>query len=116
MQVYATVGSNDKIEYLIKNFSLPRERIFSSRDESFVTDLMKETDGRGVDIVLNSLAGKLLHSSWDCVAKFGKMLELGKIDFNNNGILSMSNFGKNRAFIGIDLLQLASERLEILSR
>lgn len=77
---------------------------------------MKETNGNGVDIVLNSLAGKLLHASWQCVASFGKMLELGKIDFSTNATLGMSPFAKNRAFIGVDLLQLASERPEILSR
>ena len=77
---------------------------------------MKETGGRGVDIVLNSLAGKLLRASWDCVASFGTMVELGKIDFSTNGSLNMSPFAKNRAFVGVDLLQLGSERPEILIR
>lgn len=115
-QVYASVGSDDKIAYLESQFSLPRNHIFNSRDESFLSELMRETEGRGVDIVLNSLAGKLLHASWECVASFGKMLELGKMDFLTHANLSMSPFVKNRAFIGIDLLQLVNERPKILAR
>lgn len=33
---------------------------------------MRETAGRGADIVLNSLSGELLHTSWKCVAIRGK--------------------------------------------
>ena len=55
---------------------------------------MRETNGRGVDVVLNSLAGKLLHVSWDCVAEFGQMVELGKLDILTHGTLSVSPFPK----------------------
>ncbi|GLB05728.1 putative PKS/NRPS-like protein biosynthetic cluster [Aspergillus tubingensis] len=68
---------------------------------------MHQTNGRGVDIVLNSLAGKLLHASWKCVAPFGKMIELGKQDLLANGSLQMDLFLENRTFCGVDLTQLA---------
>lgn len=74
---------------------------------------MRETNGRGADIVLNSLAGELLHASWECVANRGKMIELRKRDFMANGNLSMTPFGRNRAFFGIDLLSLCEESQEI---
>lgn len=110
------MGSEEKVEYLMQRFSLPRTQIFNSRDDSFLANLMKETTGRGVDIVLNSLAGKLLQTSWQCVASFGKMIELGKIDISTNGSLNMSPFSNNRTFVGIDLLQLGQERPEVLNR
>ena len=91
------------------SFGIPRSHIFNSRDTSFLTDVMRETNGRGVDIVLNSLAGELLHASWKCVAKFGKMIEIGKRDFLEHGILSMDVFGGNRAFFGVDLLELGQK-------
>ena len=90
----------------MRNYGICRNRIFDSRSDSFLSGLMRETKGRGVDLVLNSLAGKLLHASWDCVAKFGKMIELGKRDFMTHGTLSMSQFGGNRAFYGVDLHQV----------
>lgn len=62
-KIYATVGSAEKIQYLIDTFGLPRSRIFSSRDASFFSGIMRETKENGVDVVLNSLSGELLHTS-----------------------------------------------------
>jgi NADPH:quinone reductase-like Zn-dependent oxidoreductase len=50
---------------------IPRDCIFNSRDASFLPDIMRQTKNRGVDVVLNSLAGNLLHASWECVAPYG---------------------------------------------
>ena len=100
----------------MKNFDIPRNRIFNSRDTSFLPDLKRETNGRGVDLVLNSLSGELLHASWKCVAEFGKMLEIGKRDFIGRGMLSMDLFEANRSFFGIDLAKLGVERPEMCRR
>lgn len=108
-KIYATVGSETKVQHLINNFGIPRSHIFSSRDTSFYPNLMKETEGQGVDIVLNSLAGDLLHASWKCVAEFGKMIEIGKRDFLEHGTLALEAFGGNRAFFGVDLIRLAEK-------
>ncbi|OJJ07905.1 hypothetical protein ASPVEDRAFT_89138 [Aspergillus versicolor CBS 583.65] len=105
-KIYATVGSEKKAQYLMDACGIPRSNIFSSRDTSFVRGLMQETQGSGVDIVLNSLAGELLHASWQCVAEFGKMIEIGKRDFLEHGALAMDLFGCNRAFFGVDLVRL----------
>ncbi|KAL3496347.1 hypothetical protein BJX62DRAFT_251184 [Aspergillus germanicus] len=107
--MYATVGSEEKAQYLMDRFNIPRHRIFNSRSTDFLHDVMRETNGRGVDVVLNSLTGSLLHASWDCLASFGRMIELGKRDFLSNGQLSMGPFIKNRAYIGFDLTQVGKE-------
>ena len=90
-------------------FDIPRNRIFSSRDPSFLDGVMKQTGNRGVDLVLNSLSGELLHLSWRCVAKFGKMIELGKRDLLGHGQLDMDVFAGNRSFIGVDVKQIIDE-------
>ncbi|KAJ5415221.1 hypothetical protein N7465_003916 [Penicillium sp. CMV-2018d] len=108
-KIYATVGSETKVQYLVDNFGIPRSHIFSSRNTSFYPNLMKETGGQGVDIVLNCLAGDLLHASWKCVAEFGKMIEIGKRDFLEHGTLALEAFGGNRAFFGVDLIRLAQK-------
>jgi NADPH:quinone reductase-like Zn-dependent oxidoreductase len=72
-QIYATVGSAEKVQYLQDTFGIPRERIFHSRDASFLPDVLRETNGRGVDVCLNSLSGELLHASWKCIAPRGKV-------------------------------------------
>ena len=93
-------------------FAIPRHHIFNSRNNSFLEGVKQETRGRGVDVVLNSLSGELLHTSWKCVAEYGKMLEIGKRDFIGRGMLSMELFEANRAFFGIDLARLGVERPE----
>ncbi|KAJ5291615.1 Fum1p [Penicillium angulare] len=108
-EIFATVGNEDKVQYLMDQFGIRRNRIFNSRSSAFLPDIMRETKGRGVDLVLNSLAGELLHASWECVAARGKMIELGKRDFLTNGTLSMVPFAGNRSFHGVDLLKLGEE-------
>lgn len=102
-ETYTTVGSEEKVQYLMQNCGLPRERIFNSRNASFYDDVMRATKGRGVDIVLNSLSGDLLHVSWRCVAKWGKMMEIGKRDMVERGHLALDPFCDNRTYFGINL-------------
>ncbi|OGM45565.1 polyketide synthase [Aspergillus bombycis] len=115
-KIYATVSTEEKAQYLLETFVIPRNNIFDSRSSSFYTDLMRETNGRGVDVVLNSLAGKLLHVSWDCVAEFGQMIELGKRDILTHGTLSMSPFSKNRTFTAIDLMGVLKRKRALAIR
>jgi len=102
-EIYATVSSQEKVQYLISTFGIPRSRIFHSRDTSFLKDVLTATNGRGVDFVLNSLSGELLHASWECVAEFGMLLEIGKRDFIGHGKLAMDIFEANRSYCGIEL-------------
>ncbi|KAI1759369.1 hypothetical protein GGR53DRAFT_513765 [Hypoxylon sp. FL1150] len=102
-KIYATVGNEEKVGYLMENFGIPREHIFNSRDASFLPGIMGLTSGRGVDVVLNSLSGDLLHTSWRCVADFGSMIELGKRDIIGQGQLAMDMFQENRSFHSVDL-------------
>lgn len=90
----------------MQTFTIPRDRIFNSRDTSFLPSVLRETGGKGVNVVLNSLSGELLHSSWKCVADFGIMVEIGKRDFVGNGMLAMNLFENNRTFVGLDLSQI----------
>jgi NADPH:quinone reductase-like Zn-dependent oxidoreductase len=103
LKIFCTVGNPEKIKYLLKNYGIPESHIFNSRNDSFAADIMRATNGRGVDLVLNSLAGELLHASWKCVAEFGTMIEIGKRDFRRHARLAMDVFEANRTFIGLDL-------------
>ena len=70
------------------------------------------TQGRGVDLVLNSLSGELLHALWNCVAEYGKMVEIGKRDFICKAMLNMDLFAFNRSFIGVDLARFNSGMIQ----
>lgn len=105
-EVYATVSNDEKVQFLMDNFNIPRNRIFNSRDKSFVDGVMRETGGQGVEIILNSLAGELLHATWDCVAEFGVLVEIGKRDLIGGGKLDMKPFLANRSYCCVDIDQL----------
>ncbi|KAJ4255263.1 hypothetical protein NW757_004776 [Fusarium falciforme] len=115
-KIFATVGSQEKIDYLMSTFGIPRDHIFNSRNSSFLPDVMRETNGVGVDVVLNSLSGDLLHASWKCVAEFGKMVEIGKRDFIGQGKLAMEAFEANRTFYGVDFAPIAEKRPYMIKR
>ncbi|KAB8228301.1 type I polyketide synthase [Aspergillus alliaceus] len=102
-EIYCTVGSDVKRQYLKEHYGIQPSRIFNSRDSSFLPDVLQATDGRGVDVVLNSLSGDLLRASWQCVAEFGTMVEIGKRDFQRGATLAMAPFEANRTFIGLEL-------------
>jgi NADPH:quinone reductase-like Zn-dependent oxidoreductase len=71
---------------------------------------MRLTANRGVDVVLNSLAGEMLVESWECLAPLGTFIEIGKADIYKRSHLSMVPFDKNVTFASIDLLVLFDER------
>ena len=108
--VYATVGTEDKKQFLMEHFGLPSSNIFYSRDSSFAENVMRATDHRGVDVVLNSVAGEALRLTWNCMAPFGRFLEVGKRDFFVNTYLEMSKFARNVSFSAIDLVGLIRDR------
>ncbi|KAK0611428.1 acyl transferase domain-containing protein [Immersiella caudata] len=115
-EIFCTVGNEEKIEYLGQTFGIPRDHIFNSRDSSFLPGVLKATGGKGVDVVLNSLSGELLHESWKCVAKFGTMVEIGKRDFIGKAELSMDRFENNRTFVGLDHTELWAHKPKVASR
>jgi NADPH:quinone reductase-like Zn-dependent oxidoreductase len=81
-EIYVTTGTDKKVEFLVSELGVPRERIFNSHDDSFASDIMRVTNGAGVDVVLNSLSGELLHASWKCVAAYGTYSGFS-LDFSN---------------------------------
>lgn len=102
LMVYTTVGSEEKQEFLKKTFpQLTDAQIGNSRDTSFEQFIMRATKGRGVDLVLNSLAEEKLLASIRCLGLNGRFLEIGKFDLNSNSPLGMSVFLKNTSFHGI---------------
>jgi NADPH:quinone reductase-like Zn-dependent oxidoreductase len=103
MQVYATVGTQEKRDFLKSNYGISDDRIFSSRNTEFAQKILQMTDGKGVDVILNSLAGDLLDESWRIIATGGTMVEIGKKDILDRNMLSMEPFNRNASFRALDL-------------
>ncbi|RLU17245.1 hypothetical protein DMN91_011314 [Ooceraea biroi] len=111
--VYTTVGTLEKREFLKRVFpQLTDRQIGCSRDTSFEQLILTETRGRGVDVVLNSLAEEKLLAGIRCLATNGRFLEIGKYDLWNDNPLGMSMFLKNISFHGILLEMLFEDYAE----
>ncbi|XP_030762885.1 fatty acid synthase-like [Sitophilus oryzae] len=116
-EVYTTVGSEEKRKFLLELFPrLNPENIGHSRNDSFEKMIMKRTNGRGVDIVLNSLSGNLYQASIRCVAQGGRFLEIGKVDLWSGTPISSSLFAKNTTFHGVHLDALFLENSKVKER
>ncbi|KAI0386905.1 putative polyketide synthase [Hypomontagnella monticulosa] len=101
--IYATVGNDDKRRFLIENYNVHPNRIFTSRTTRFASELMAATNGKGVDLVLNTLVGEMLNASWQCVAAGGSLVELGKKDILEKAAISMEPFNRNASYRAVDM-------------
>ncbi|KAL1881223.1 Type I Iterative PKS [Diaporthe australafricana] len=115
-EVYATVGTPEKRETIVREYGIPRNRVFSSRDASFSAGVLAATEGRGVDVVLNSLAGTLLQRSFDVLAPYGRFVEIGKRDLEGNSSLEMKPFSRQATFSSFDLLAMLHTRMDLIHR
>lgn len=104
-EVFATYGIAAKRELLINHYHLAPDHIFSSRDPSFAVGVMAQTNGDGVDVILNSLAGPLLKASWECIARFGRFVEIGKVDLEASRRVDLSPLARSATLAGLDLLE-----------
>jgi polyketide synthase 12/myxalamid-type polyketide synthase MxaB len=87
-EVFATAGSAAKHAFLR---SMGVRYIYSSRTLDFAEQILAETGGAGVDVVLNSLADDFIDRSVDVLAPNGRFLEIGK-----RGIWSPAQFAAVR--------------------
>jgi epothilone polyketide synthase D len=102
-QVYATAGTEDRREFL------RREGVAGVSDSSstvFVDDVRRWTGDTGVDVVVNSLPGEILHASLGLLRPFGRFVELGKADIAADRPLSLAPFRRALSFHALDYDQL----------
>ncbi|KAI1502944.1 hypothetical protein F5X99DRAFT_137710 [Biscogniauxia marginata] len=109
-EIFVTVGSNEKRQLMLDGYGIPASHVFSSRNAGFAEKIMRMTDGKGIEVVLNSLAGELLKESWRCIAMFGFFIEIGKRDIYANTQLEMQPFDKHVTFSAVDLSAVFAHR------
>ncbi|MGQ3195994.1 MAG: SDR family NAD(P)-dependent oxidoreductase [Hydrogenophaga sp.] len=76
-QVFATAGSPDK-RALLRRMGVAQ--VMDSRSLAFADELRAATNGQGVHVVLNSLAGDFIPATLGALGQGGTFLELGKRD------------------------------------
>lgn len=112
-EIFATAGSDEKRE-LLRMMGV--DHVLDSRSLSFAEDIMEITQGKGIDMVLNSLAGEAINRNLSILKPFGRFLELGKRDFYENTRIGLRPFRNNITYFGIDADQLMNERPELTAK
>ena len=115
-EVFVTVGSKEKREFIHTNHGISYDHIYSSRNTRFAAKLMAMTKNNGIDVILNSLAGALLQVTWSSIARFGRFVEIGKRDLEASSFLEMSPFARSASFFAVDLLQIQQFRGKVISQ
>jgi acyl transferase domain-containing protein/NADPH:quinone reductase-like Zn-dependent oxidoreductase len=76
-EIYASAGSPAKRQMLR---GIGVQHVMDSRSLDFADQIMKITNGYGVDVVLNSLSGDFIPAGLRLLASNGRFLEIGKRD------------------------------------
>ncbi|MEU6085171.1 SDR family NAD(P)-dependent oxidoreductase [Streptomyces sp. NPDC047108] len=101
----ASVGKWDTL----RGLGLDDAHIASSRDTDFEQAFLAATGGRGVDVVLDSLAGEFVDASLRLLPRGGRFLEMGKTDVRDAVEVAAEHSGvRYQAF---DLMDVEPERI-----
>jgi phthiocerol/phenolphthiocerol synthesis type-I polyketide synthase C len=99
-EVIATAGTEDKRAFL-RNMGI--EHVFDSRSSDWAEAVRTATNGRGVDVVLNSLAGAAIPLGLDLLADSGRFVEVGKRDIYEGHRVSLAAFKKGISLASVDI-------------
>lgn len=99
-QIFATAGSGERRE-MLRDMGI--DHVYDSRSSEFAEQIRRDTDGYGVDIVLNSLTGSAQRAGFELLAIGGRFVEIGKRDVYGDTRLGMFPFRRNLTFYYVDL-------------
>ncbi|MFJ2926781.1 SDR family NAD(P)-dependent oxidoreductase [Streptomyces massasporeus] len=108
-EVYATAGSPHK-RALLKAMGV--KHVADSRSGDFAESIRAATRGKGVHVVLNSLAGEAIEQNLSLLAPYGRYVELSKKDLLENSSIGLLPFSKNLSFFSVDVIDLFRNRPE----
>ncbi len=108
LEVFAT-ASRGKWDTL-RAMGFDDDHISDSRSLEFEDKFRTVTGGRGMDVVLDSLAGEFVDASLRLVAPGGVFLEMGKTDVRDPGVIAQQYRGvRYRAF---DLFEAGADHIQ----
>jgi polyketide synthase 5 len=103
-EIFATAG-NEQRRQLLRDMGI--EYVYDSRSTEFAERIRRDTDGYGVDVVLNSLTGAAQRAGLELLSVGGRFVEIGKRDVYANSRLELFPFRRNLTFHYVDLALMA---------
>ena len=110
-EIFATAGSEQRRQ-LLRDMGI--EHVYDSRSIEFADQIRRDTDGYGVDIVLNSVTGAAQRAGLELLAFGGRFVEIGKRDIYGDTRLGLFPFRRNLTFYAVDLALMSFSHPERL--
>ncbi|MEZ0364244.1 sulfolipid-1 biosynthesis phthioceranic/hydroxyphthioceranic acid synthase [Mycobacterium sp. pUA109] len=108
-EIFATAGSEGRRQVL---HDMGVEHVYDSRSLEFADLIRADTDGYGVDIVLNSVTGAAQRAGLELLSFGGRFVEIGKRDIYGDTRVGLFPFRRNLTFHAVDLGLLAATHPE----
>jgi NADPH:quinone reductase-like Zn-dependent oxidoreductase len=115
-EIYATAGTEEKLA-LASRFGA--HHLFNYREGDFAAEILKITDGYGIDVVMDSVGGDVFKKSWHILAQMGRYILYGVSSVTGKGAMNRlkaaaafslmrpifppSLIGANRGILGFNL-------------
>ncbi|MDV9177415.1 type I polyketide synthase, partial [Streptomyces sp. W16] len=111
--VLATAGSETRRARLRE---LGAAEVWDSRTPGFGEGARRWTGARGVDVVLNSLAGSAVGESLGALGRYGRFVELGRRDIEDGSPLPLGDFRRDLTFVSVGMARVFQDRPELVGR
>ncbi|GAB2711524.1 SDR family NAD(P)-dependent oxidoreductase [Nocardia thraciensis] len=108
-RVIATAGTAERRDRVR---ALGAHEVLNSRSISFVDEILRLTDGAGVDVVYSSAPGEILQQNFRVTGEFGRIVDIGKADIYGSGAIDLRPFDRNLSFFAVDIDRILARRPE----
>ncbi|MBC5636456.1 zinc-binding dehydrogenase [Ornithinibacillus sp. BX22] len=107
--VFGTVGSREKFRVA---YEAGADHVFTYDD--FSDNILELTDGMGVDIILDSMSGKVSEASMSCLAEYGRLVHFGNSSSEVGHFKTNELHNSCRSVLGFSLGNTRKKRPELL--
>lgn len=100
---FGTAGSQHKLDYLEK---LGVQQPINYLQNDFELEIQRITNGRGVDVVINTLAGDAIQKGLNCLTDGGRYVEIAMTALKSAREIDLSMLSNNQSFHSLDIRKL----------
>lgn len=109
--VIGTVGNRSKFEVALEAGA---DHVFSYEEDDFVKQVNQLTNGKGVDVILDSVSGPISEASLNCLAMYGRLITFGNSSDKIAKFKTNQLHASCRSIMGFSLGTTRNNRPELL--
>ncbi|PSN60891.1 KR-domain-containing protein [Corynespora cassiicola Philippines] len=111
--IYVTMGTQTKMNYLAEYCGIDRSHVFSSRPASSTSAMMQATGSKRFDVMVSSSNGTIMQETARCLSNRGIFIHVGRVDVQSYTALAMNIFERNATFSSFDFAKIVEEELRL---